>query len=97
MSTVTKRPKRAGLTKVETWKRLSFVPADQEGKDGDGKKYRAMCLHCQKCQANTSIDRLIIHRYEASIFRPFRSTVCNQSVRTPGNPASCTRRISRKS
>ncbi|KAH8247448.1 hypothetical protein KR038_004537, partial [Drosophila bunnanda] len=64
-----KRTKRAGLTKEGTWKRLGFLTADKEGKDGDPKKYRAICIHCQKYQSNTSIDRLIIHRKSCATFR----------------------------
>ncbi|KAH8293537.1 hypothetical protein KR054_001364, partial [Drosophila jambulina] len=64
-----KRAKRAGLSKEDTWKRLGFLPADKEGKDGDPKKYRAICIHCQKFQSNTSIDRLIIHRKSCTSFR----------------------------
>ncbi|XP_020811412.1 uncharacterized protein LOC110186549 [Drosophila serrata] len=64
-----KRAKRAGLTKEATWKRLGFLSADKEGKDGDPKKYRAICIHCQKYQSNTSIERLIIHRKSCATFR----------------------------
>ncbi|KAH8278662.1 hypothetical protein KR018_006651 [Drosophila ironensis] len=63
-----KKPKRVrGNYKNVTWKRLGFVSADQE--DGDAKKYRALCLHCNKCQSNTSIDRLIIHRKSCPIYK----------------------------
>lgn len=50
-----------GNSKNTTWGMLGFVSADKG--EGDSKKYRALCLHCNKYQSNTSIDRLIIHRY----------------------------------
>ncbi|XP_017034269.1 uncharacterized protein Ibf2 [Drosophila kikkawai] len=82
-----KRPKRAGLTKEATWKRLGFLPADKEGKDGDPKKYRAICIHCQKYQSNTSIDRLIIHRKSCTSFREDLSVELGIPS-TPGKPAA---------
>ncbi|EDV49812.1 uncharacterized protein LOC6552499 [Drosophila erecta] len=66
----TKKAKRpSGFSKDATWKKLGFLPAFKEGKDGEPKKYRALCTHCRKCQSNTSIDRLILHRKSCPKFR----------------------------
>ncbi|KAH8318847.1 hypothetical protein KR074_007879 [Drosophila pseudoananassae] len=71
------KPQRVrGNYKNTTWGMLGFMPADKE--DGDSKKYRALCLHCNKYQSNTSIDRLIIHRYVKYYF-PL-SKVCKQML-----------------
>ncbi|XP_017088557.2 uncharacterized protein Ibf2 [Drosophila bipectinata] len=62
------KPQRVrGNYKNTTWGMLGFVSADKE--DGDSKKYRALCLHCNKYQSNTSIDRLIIHRKSCPKFK----------------------------
>ncbi|XP_016982010.1 uncharacterized protein LOC108046675 [Drosophila rhopaloa] len=67
---VVKKAKRVGsVSKDATWKKLGFLPAFKEGKVGEAKKYRALCIHCQKCQSNTSIDRLIIHRKSCTKYR----------------------------
>ncbi|BFF93006.1 uncharacterized protein DMAD_10942 [Drosophila madeirensis] len=52
-------------SKASTWKRLGFTPVADEV----SKKQRALCLHCHKYQANTSIDRLIIHRKSCHKFK----------------------------
>ncbi|XP_017078828.1 uncharacterized protein LOC108112939 [Drosophila eugracilis] len=64
-----KRTRVGGVMKDATWKKLGFLPAFKDAKDGEAKKYRALCIHCRKCQTNTSIDRLIIHRKSCSKFR----------------------------
>ncbi|XP_022220812.2 uncharacterized protein LOC111073008 [Drosophila obscura] len=54
-----------GSSKASTWKRLGFTPIP----DANTRKLRALCLHCHKGQANTSIDRLIIHRKSCIKFK----------------------------
>ncbi|KAH8232536.1 hypothetical protein KR032_008871, partial [Drosophila birchii] len=81
-----KKVKRAGLTKEDTWKKLGFLTADKEGKDGDPKKYRAMCIHCEKYQSNTCIDRLIIHRKSCTAFR--EDLTEELGTPTPGKPVA---------
>ncbi|XP_017058683.1 uncharacterized protein LOC108099588 [Drosophila ficusphila] len=69
MSVVKKEKRFRGVSKDATWKKLGFLPSFKKGKEGEPKKYRALCIHCRKCQSNTSIDRLIIHRKSCSKFR----------------------------
>ncbi|EDW39175.1 GL13548 [Drosophila persimilis] len=54
-----------GSSKASTWKRLGFTPVP----DPATKKQRALCLHCHKPQANTSIDRLVIHRKSCNKYK----------------------------
>ncbi|KAH8351090.1 hypothetical protein KR084_003294 [Drosophila pseudotakahashii] len=69
MSLAKKGKRAVGVSKDVTWKKLGFLPAFKQDKDGGPKKYRALCTHCRKCQSNTSIDRLIIHRKSCTKFR----------------------------
>ncbi|XP_017000308.2 uncharacterized protein Ibf2 [Drosophila takahashii] len=69
MSLAKKGKRAVGVSKDVTWKKLGFLPAFKQDKAGGPKKYRALCTHCRKCQSNTSIDRLIIHRKSCTKFR----------------------------
>ncbi|XP_016961477.1 uncharacterized protein LOC108032147 [Drosophila biarmipes] len=69
MSLAKKGKRAGGVSKDVTWKKLGFLPAFKQEKDGGAKKYRALCIHCRKCQSNTSIDRLIIHRKSCTKYR----------------------------
>ncbi|EDV43306.1 uncharacterized protein Dana_GF18423 [Drosophila ananassae] len=79
-----------GNYKNTTWGILGFVSADKG--EGDSKKYRALCLHCNKYQSNTSIDRLIIHRkscpkYKADLTEKL-SNLTKSKKETSAEPAS---------
>ncbi|XP_017122812.1 uncharacterized protein LOC108143101 [Drosophila elegans] len=87
MSVVKKGKRVGGVSKDATWKKLGFLPAFKEGKDGEAKKYRALCIHCRKCQSNTSIDRLIIHRKSCTKFREDLTEELGTKAEEGGAPA----------